>query len=324
MTFAWQNVAGPHNVTPVVPNRIPASGDPPPTGIPRRRHGDAVRRAVLGLALLAAATPAAAQLNDTCTPGKQSNEARTMAIFDVPLAFSNAAAPALRPAGRLQVGIELSYLPKVDAAVATPTVCRPDKHGPENTDLLFAAPRPRAWLGLPGGFVLEASWIPPIRMSEVRANVVGVALSRVTDLKSHGLVLDFRAHASAGVVKAPITCDDAALQDAGSPCYQGTRSNDAFKPNILGLSAALGWGLGGTLRPYAGAGYNHLAPRFQVNFTNQFDVVDRRHVVVDLDRLVLFAGVSWSASRRLDFSGELYSAPVDAVTGRVTGRVRLR
>jgi len=278
----------------------------------------------MALLLALGAAPAAAQLTDTCRPGQGSNEAKTMAIFDVPLAFSNAAAPLHAPAGQLRLGLELSYLPKVSPAVATPTVCRPDKHGPENTDLLFAAPRPRVSLTLPAGLVLEASWIPPIRMAEVRANVVGVALARSTELRSRGLVLDLRAHGSFGTVKGPITCDDAALQDAGSPCYLGTRSNDSFQPNVIGVSAALGWSLGRVLRPYAGAGYNHLAPRFRVNFTNQFDVIDHRRVVVDLDRLVLFAGATWSAGRRLDFSGEIYSAPVDAVTGRLLARVRLR
>jgi opacity protein-like surface antigen len=285
----------------------------------------AIGRASGGMALLIvlAARSAEAQLIDTCSPGKHSNEARTMAIFDVPLAFSGAAAPARAAAGGFQLALELTYLPKVDPAVATPTTCRPDKQGPEHTDLLFAAPRPRARLGLPAGFALEASWIPPVRMSDVRANVVGVALSRTSGLGRHGL-LELRAHGSFGVIKAPITCDDQALQDAGSPCYQGTRSNDSFKPNVLGVSAALGWALGPSLQPYVGAGYNHLAPRFQVNFTNQFGVVDRRHVVVDLDRLALFAGVTWSRGGRLDFSGEIYSAPVDAVTGRVMARVRLR
>ena len=278
----------------------------------------------VGLLLVLRAGAAAAQLTDTCSPGPRSNEAKTMAIFAVPLAFSGAVAPAPAAAGRLRLGLELTYLPKVQASVATPTVCRPDKHGPENTDLLFAAPRPRVALTLPGGVLLEGSWIPPVRMSEVKASLVGVALAWTTALGSRGFALGLRAHGSFGVIKAPITCDDAALQDAGSPCYQGTRSNDSFKPNVLGLSAALGWSLGRSLRPYLGGGYNHLAPRFQVNFTNQFGVVDRRRVVVDLDRMVLFAGATWSPGRQFDFSGEVYSAPTDAVTGRLMARVRLR
>lgn len=281
-----------------------------------------VLAALLSLAL--AARGASAQSGNDCRPGASSNEARTMAIFDVPLAFSSAVAPARAPAGQLHFGVELSYLPKVAPEVATPTICRPDKHGPENTDLLFAAPRPRAVLSLPGGFAVEAAWIPPIRMSQVKANVVGIALSRTTPLGSKGMLLELRAHGSFGVIEAPITCDDAALQDAGSPCYLGTRSNDSFKPNILGASAAVGWSLGRVLRPYLGAGYNHLAPRFRVNFVNQFQAVDRRRVIVDLNRGILFAGATWTPSRVLDLSGEIYSAPVDAVTVRVMARVKLR
>jgi hypothetical protein len=281
---------------------------------------------LLGSALLLALTTqqAAGQSEDICRPGRASHEARTMASFDVPLAFSAAAAPQRVPAGHVQLGLELSYLPKVAPDVATPTSCRPDKNGPENTDLLFAMPRPRAVLALPAGFALEASWIPPIRMSEVKANIVGIALSRTTALGSRGALLELRAHGSFGVIEAPITCDDAALQDASSPCYQGTRSNDAFRPNVFGVNAAVGWSLGGALRPYLGTGYSHLAPRFRVNFTNQFGSVDRRRVIVDLDRGVLFAGLSWTPNQVLELSSELYSAPVDAITVRVMGRVRLR
>ena len=281
------------------------------------------RAALVGAALLfAGARIAGAQLDDTCRPGKASNEAKTMAIFAVPLAFSSAAAPLRSGAGRLRLGFELSYLPNVSPSVATPTICRPDKPGPENTDLLFAAPRPRAAITLPAGFAFEASWIPPLRMSEVKPNLFGFALTHTSAVGRRGMLLELRAHASIGKVEAPITCDDAALQDAGSPCYQGTRSNDTFRPNVFGVSAAIGWALGSRIHPYLGAGYNHLAPRFRVNFTNQFDVVDRRRVVVDLDRGVLFAGVSWSPRPMVDLSGELYSAPADALTVRVFARVR--
>ena len=291
----------------------------------RRRYDDGVpmRRASPGvLALLALLVRAAAAQPD-CFPPDTSHEARTMAIFDVPLAFSGAAAPARRPAGGMTVGLEVTYLPRVDRTTATPTICRPGK-GPEHTNFLFATPRPRASLALPAGFALEASWIPPLRISDVRANVVGFALSRTTLLSARGVFLGVRVHGTYGVIKAPITCDDAALQDASSECFMGTRSDDAFKPGVLGVEAAVGWSLGGMIRPYLGAGYNHLAPRFQVNFTNSQGSTDRRKVTVDLDRATLFAGATWQATRMVELSGEIYSAPTDAVTGRVTGRLRLR
>jgi hypothetical protein len=280
-------------------------------------------RMPLGAFALLALLARAATAQGDCFPPAASNEARTMAIFDVPLAFSGAAAPIRRQAGEITAGIEVTYLPKVSDSLATPKLCRPNK-GPEHTDFLFAVPRPRIALGLPAGFALEASWIPPLRISDVRANLVGVALSRVTALNARGAVLGVRAHGSYGVIKAPITCDDAALQDASSECFMGTRSDDAFKPGVLGVEAAVAWPLGRMIRPYIGAGYNHLAPRFQVNFTNSQGSTDRRKVTVDLDRVALFAGATWQATRIVELSGEIYSAPTDAVTGRVTGRLRLR
>ena len=281
-----------------------------------------VRGGRLLLLLLSLAGSAQAQ-EDVCRPGRSSNEARTMATFGVPLAFSDGMAPRASDPWTAHVGLELVYLPKVADAVATPTICRPDKPGPENTDLLFAAPRPRAWLSLPAGFSIEASWIPPVKLSEVRANLWGVALSRTTPLRGQRFFLAIRAHATLGKIEAPITCDDAALSDANSPCYQGTRSNDAFRPNVLGVSASLSWVVRGRFRPYVGAGYNHLAPRFQVNFTNRFGSLDRRKVIVDLDRAVLFGGASWTPHSVVDLGAEIYAAPVDAVTGRLVARVRL-
>ena len=267
---------------------------------------------------------AAGAQDDTCRPGPASNEARTMAKFGVPLAFGPGVAQVTSTTVQVYAGIDLTYLPKVDDATATPTFCRPDKPGPENTDLLLVAPRPRVWLTLPGGWGLEGSWIPPLRMGEVKANLVGVAVSRTLDLSRSRLSLSLRAHATVGRIEGPITCDDEALQDSASPCYQGTRSNDSFSPNILGGSVAVAWTASGSIRPYLGAGYNHLAPRFQVNFLNRFGGLDRRKVIVDLDRMALFAGATWTANGRVDLSGEIYSAPTDAVTARVVGRFRLR
>jgi hypothetical protein len=264
---------------------------------------------------------ALAQGGGECLPPKSSNEARTMAIFEVPLAFGAAAAPRRVRSGRIELGMELSYLPNVDPATATPTVCRPGK-GPENTDLLFASPRPRIGLSLPSGFAIEASWVPPIGMAEVEASLFGVALSRAMPLDQRGGVLGVRVHATFGTIRAPITCNDAALLDATSVCHRGTRSNDSFRPNVIGVEAAVGWSLGKTLRPYLGAGYNHLAPRFQVNFTDQFGTVDRRKVAVDLDRGVLFAGTTWSAVDAISLTGEVYAAPADAITARVVARIQ--
>lgn len=253
-----------------------------------------------------------------CFPPDDSNEAKTFAIFAVPFAFAPATAPAPMEAWTARIALEASYLPNVDDETATPTVCRPGK-GPENTDFGSLVPRPRVILVLPGGIGLEVSWIPPVRVRDAEPNLFGFALGKNFRLGEGGMVLGLRLHATTGSIHAPITCDEAALQDSNSECFNGTRSNDKFQPNAFGAEAAVGWSLGGgRVQPFLGAGVNLLRPRFQVNFTNQFGQLDNRRVEVDLKRAALFAGASWYPVPRLGITGQIYSAPSDAVTGRVT------
>jgi hypothetical protein len=274
-------------------------------------------RRALAAVMLALGWPAVAVAQGDCFPGPESNEAKTLAIFAVPLAFGRGSAPDLFPGFR--AGVELAYLPKVDEATATPTICRPGK-GAENTDLLFALPRPRIGLPLPFGLALQASWVPPVRVRGVKANLIGISVEKAFgDLD--GLVAALRVHATFGSVRAPITCDDEALEDPDGECYGGTRSDDRLSPNIMGIDLAVGGPVAeGRLRPYGGVGYNRLQPRFQVNYTNQFGELDDRRVEVNLDRLVMFGGATWQTTDRLSVTGEMYAAPADAITGRVIVR----
>ncbi len=275
-----------------------------------------MRRAAAVIALVLG-WPAAAAAQGDCFPGPGSNEAKTLAIFAVPLAFSRGGAPELLPGFR--AGVELAYLPQVDEATATPTICRPGK-GPENTDLFFAFPRPRIGLPLPFGLALQASWVPPVRVRGVKANLVGISVEKSFG-QLDGLVAALRAHATFGSVRAPITCGDEALEDPNSECFGGSRSDDRLQPNIAGIDIALGGSLAeGRLRPYGGVGYNRLKPRLQVNFTNSVGELDDRRVEVDLNRFVMFGGATWQATERLGVTGELYAAPADAITGRIVVR----
>jgi len=259
-----------------------------------------------------------------CFPPDDSNEAQLFAAFSVPLAFGPVESPRMPAPGGLRVGLEVTYLPDIDEEIRTPTICRPGK-GPENTDLLFALARPRAELRLPGGVALEASWIPPLRVNQVRANLVAVAVQRAFAIGGGSTLLAIRLHGTFGLVRAPITCNDEALEDAASECFQGTRSDDKYHPNIFGAEGSLGWSLGGgRVRPFVGGGVNLLRPRFQVNFTNQFGQLDNRRVEVNLTQGVLFAGASWAAGPKLGLAGGIYASPGDAVTGRVMASYGIR
>jgi hypothetical protein len=273
--------------------------------------------AIVALAASALAAPLAGQV---CQPGPSSNEAKTLAIFSVPLAFGPTTAPEVLSG--FWVGLEGAYLPKVDPATATPTICRPGQ-GPLNTDLIFALPRPRIGLPLPFGLALQASWIPPVPINGVKANLFGLSVGKSFG-KLDGLVAAIRAHGTFGSIQGPITCNDAALADPVSECFQGTRSDDKYSPNIFGADVSLGWTMaGGKLRPYVGGGYNRLEPRFQVNFTNQFGMVDSTRIEVNLNRGVVFGGATWQLGDRLGVGAEVYAAPADAVTARLVVRTAI-
>jgi hypothetical protein len=250
-----------------------------------------------------------------CFPSQDSNEAKTLAILSVPLAYSPLSAPDAAPR-KWRLGLEVSTLPNIDDETATPTECRPGK-GPENTDLLPALFRPRVAVRLGGGVLLDASWIPPVRINGVKSNLFGIALGWSGTL-SRSLTLGARAHGTFGEVNAPITCPEEALVDPDSECFEGTESDDSYKPNIFGADVRLGLGTAESrIRPYAGVGYNRLQPRFQVNFTNSAGELDDRKVTVDLNRMAVFGGLSWRLGESLGIAGEVYSTPADAVTLRL-------
>ena len=150
-------------------------------------------------------------------------------MIAVPLAFGRAQAPELLPG--LRFGLEAAYVPQIDDATATPTFCRPGK-GPENVNLTPVMPRPRLSLPLPLGLAFEASWVPPIRVGGVKANLFGVSLGRSFG-NIDGVIMALRGHATFGSIRAPITCNDDALEEATSECFQGTRSDDKYSPNIV-------------------------------------------------------------------------------------------
>ena len=272
---------------------------------------------VLAVAVVACGIPPRLVAQYVCRPGAESNEAKTLAILSVPLAFGAGEAPG-EPTG-VTLGIEAARVPTVDPATATPTICRPGK-GPENTDVLPALARPRLGLPLPYGLALEASWIPPVRVNGVKANLFGLALTKNLGHRD-GLAAAIRAHATFGSVHAPVTCDRDAIGDPATECFDGTVSDDRFSPNIVGLDFSVGWAMaGGRLRPYLGSGYNRLQPRFQVNFTNRFGETDTTRLAVNLDRVVLFGGAGWQLTDRLALTGEIYAAAADAITGRLVIR----
>ena len=276
---------------------------------------------MIPLALLSGVAPLTAQAD--CTLGnlpESSNEAEIFRIRGVSTAFARAASPmALRPKSILLM-FEAATLPTIDDETATPTFCRPGKPA-ENVNLMGILPRPRVIFGLADGVTFEASWIPPVTVNGVKANVIGLALARAVPAAA-GLI-SIRGSATFGEIRAPISCTEAQIAETpgdpgASECAGGAEvSDDHYKPNSYGIDLAYGWpAAGGKLHPYVGAGLNFLRPRFQVDFTDRFGAKQDQKVEGNYRRTVLFAGATWIPAARLGLTAEVYADPGTAWAAR--------
>ncbi|HUQ83580.1 MAG TPA: hypothetical protein VM076_20680, partial [Gemmatimonadaceae bacterium] len=111
------------------------------------------------------------------------------------------AASGVRAPSRVELAVEVSYLPALSAEQRT---AGSDK--PEATNLAPVFARPRLSARLPGSLGLELSWIPPVRVFDVKANLVAGALSRAFVLPGRVRLVP-RASFLSGRVEGPITCN---------------------------------------------------------------------------------------------------------------------
>lgn len=272
-------------------------------------------------ALLAGTLPLAAQ--GDCTLGHlpdDSHEAEIFRIRGAATAFGRAIAPSAYHPGGVVLMMEAATLQEIDSVTATPSYCRAGKPA-ENVNLMSVLPRPRVIFATADGVTLEASWIPPITVNDVKANVFGLAVARTVEAGPG--VLSMRAAATLGEIRAPITCTKEQIAvDPADPnateCAGGAEpSSDHYKPNSFSLDLTYGWILAaGKFRPYIGGGANFLRPRFQVDFVDQFDVKQDQKVETNMTRPAFFGGLTWAPVGPLGVTAEYYADPGTAWTAR--------
>ncbi|HUQ80224.1 MAG TPA: hypothetical protein VM076_03775 [Gemmatimonadaceae bacterium] len=291
-------------------------------------HRFAIRSFTVGC--FVALTGRAATAQGVCKPPKSSNEAKLLAFFATPIAFTPGGQLDGLRAGQLRVGFDAAYVPSPSKSVQQPEACYGIKKT-ENTNLSPVFPRPRIAVGLPGGVTLEGSYLPPVTVADAEPNLGSVAVSRPFRIRgtdeqgSLGLLV--RGHATFGRVRGSITCPEKNLQqqDPNAACYGDKQSHDTYKPNMVGgelalLKEAAGqrWGA------YALSGVTLLRPRFQVGFQYLSGPFDDTKITVDLTRVALGTGAWYRVGKSVALTSEFYSVPTDATTFRVGGSYTLR
>jgi hypothetical protein len=279
-------------------------------------------------ALLSVGLPAFGQ--GTCRPSEDSNEAKLLAFFATPIAFSPGGLVRGLPTWSLRVGFEASYVPSPSREIQQPEACYSIKKT-ENTNLSPVFPRPRLALGLPLGFVLEGSYLPPVKVSDAEPNLGSLALSLPLRLagsdRDGGLSILLRGHATYGRVRGSITCPKKKLQqtDDTAACYGEIASADTYKPNMFGAEGAVVLnGAGAKWGGYAAPGVTWLRPRFQVGFQYLSGAFDNTKIEVDMTRFAAGLGGWYRINPGTAIMGELYSVPSDATTFRLGATLGMR
>jgi hypothetical protein len=278
------------------------------------------------VALAGAAIPAA---RAQCRPGPNSNEAKLLAFYSVPIAFSALDAPHREAAWHVELQAEVSPVPTADPAIEHASECY-TASSQQHSRLTRVFARPRMLLTLPLGLALEASYIPPVQIGDAHPHLGSAALSETAPLGGFGpfgsSALMLRAHGTVGHVSGPITCAQGSLQqtDPEAGCYGNTPSNDRFNPTMFGLEGVYGVASrGGRFEFFAGSGVTWLRPRFEVAFTNLDGVTDNTRIEVNLTRLALLGGATLHLPASFALTTEVYSVPKDVTTWRVGASYRL-
>ena len=258
-----------------------------------------------------------------CVPPANSSDAKLLAFYEDPIVFGTATAPQALALGRASITGELTGIPSPGAAISHATYCFSGIQG--WTRLSPVLPRPRVAVGLPFGFAVEGSYLPPITVANAQPNLGSLAVTYLHRLL--GIVsVAGRFDGTIGTVKGPITCPRSLLQqtDPTGECFGTKPSDDTFYPRSIGTDGTIVvQPLGGRVTVYGGAGYTWMSPHFETGFTNADGVMNNTDIQISLRRASVFGGVNVGIFSRLDAGAQVYSAPADLTTWRLTARYRL-
>jgi hypothetical protein len=217
------------------------------------------------------------------------------------------ATPALAP-GEWDVAGELGHVPSLSSEQQRVGF------GGEKAEDLNKSPvfgRLRGRIGLPGGFVAELGWTPPLTIDGTRTHdLFALALGRRL-LDRERWSLSARLFGQHGTATGDITCPSQVVGpfDAETnPFGCVVPSHDRIALNHYGADATLAWGE--TWRGHATLGLVRNEPHVQVDAL-VFTVRDNSHLV-GRGVLPYFAlGVTRSIAPRWEAAAELLHVPLD-------------
>lgn len=243
-----------------------------------------------------------------------SPEGWAMKYFGAATLLTSLGVPHESRPGSIDAGLETIQLPHLSTAERMVGFT-----GTKSEDLnkLPVFVRPRMTIGLPADLSLTLSYVPPVSVGGVEANLFSVALGRPIyrgSLWSAGI----RVYGQGGTVTSDFTCPEKEAQaPIGSEqnlygCEE--RSSDEATLRYGGIELIAARQIA-TLRAstlHVGVSGNYFDNEFQVN-ARTFGFLDRTHLSTHGIVYTVQSGLSWPIGRGTAFGIELFYAPLEVV-----------
>lgn len=282
------------------------------------------RRALLPIAAIAVAAALSANLTSAQTVVEQTQEvdfarpeAWAMKYFaSVTLLTSFAPPRAIEP-GAFDLGLELGWIPALSEDQR-----RVGFNGLKVEDLNRSPvlPRSRVTIGLPWQLALDLSWVPPVTVEGVKANLLALGLERPLYLGERW-ALGARIYGQTGTTKGDYTCT---AENAGYPAGSANNrfgcqapSDDTAHLDYAGAALTGGYrfGGGGDTALHFGVYATHMDLEFQVDALT-FDIHDRTRQVTDGWTWAAVTGVDFRIARATRLAFEAFYSPLDVARDR--------
>ena len=160
------------------------------------------------------------------------------------------------------------------------------------------------------GFAAEAGWIPPIPVSGVTANIIGLGADWSSRRWAAYSIANLSLNASFGSVHGSFTCDEQDVLDPANSCYQGTPSDDSF--NAGGLWRRPDAWRVPSARAQCGRTSAAAIPASchasRSTSPTALGILDDNRVEANLNAAAIFGGLTWELARRWSVTGQFYTA----------------
>lgn len=234
-------------------------------------------------------------------------EAWALKYFDS-VTMQSTIAPDDRPPGSIDLGLELTPIPRLSKAERTVGFNGTKEEDLNKIPLLV---RPELTVALPQHFSVTASWVPPIRINGVRSDIISAGLTRILS-SSETSIAAATLYGQTGKAKGAFTCPADHLRfDPQNRFGCEATSSDTSTLRHVGLELFGGTRLTVLGRPtlHVTGSVNYADLQFQVNALT-FGFIDRRHLTTHGVLWNAGTGATWALAPRTDVGFDLFYAPL--------------